>query len=344
MAKGYAIIMMLQGHTIDSVLLPELRTEASMLYIVWTYLRGITAPLFLVCSGLLIGHIYNSKCKVQTSGEAGNRFLSLTAKRGVQLIIVGYLLRLSLGAIYSFGDMGDPGFSYFLTIHILHVIGVSLLLCAAFLRITNKLALGIKTASILSIGALVFMAESYFGELDYSLWPEAIANYFTKENGSVFKLVPWVGYMFFGLGVGLMNKKIISNQKFLLTIGAGLISLGYITNLYPAEAVIGDNRIDLFSYRYIWLGWAFVILALSLFFYQSFGKIKFLAWMGKNTFVLYFLHEVFLFGALTGIGLAKVFYESMSWLESAVLAICIVIIVALSTVILKRFYNKYIST
>jgi fucose 4-O-acetylase-like acetyltransferase len=223
------------------------------------------------------------------------------------------------------------------------VIGVSLLLCSLYLRLTREISQIAKAALTILLGTLFFMLEPAFQELDYTSWPEAIANYFTKSNGSVFKLVPWTGYMFFGLGLGIMSKRIISRRKFFISIGVVFISLGYVMGIFTTEAYFWGLKIDLFSYRFIWLGWVLVVLALSLFVYHSYGKIKFLTWMGKNTFILYFLHEVFLFGALTGIGLAKVFNESLSWFESMLLAIFTILIVTLSTVMLKRFYINLIT-
>lgn len=45
--RAFAILMMLQGHFIDSLLNPIYRDTSNTVYNVWAYFRGITAPTFL---------------------------------------------------------------------------------------------------------------------------------------------------------------------------------------------------------------------------------------------------------------------------------------------------------
>lgn len=49
LARAVAVLLMVQGHTIDALLAPEYRT--SLQYNAWLYLRGLTSCTFLFLSG-----------------------------------------------------------------------------------------------------------------------------------------------------------------------------------------------------------------------------------------------------------------------------------------------------
>ena len=45
--RAFAILMMLQGHFIDTLLAIEYRDSNTLAFNTWQYFRGITAPVFL---------------------------------------------------------------------------------------------------------------------------------------------------------------------------------------------------------------------------------------------------------------------------------------------------------
>jgi uncharacterized membrane protein len=49
LARAIAVLLMVQGHTIDALLHPDFRT--SLQYNAWLYLRGLTSCTFLFLSG-----------------------------------------------------------------------------------------------------------------------------------------------------------------------------------------------------------------------------------------------------------------------------------------------------
>ena len=51
--RAFAILMMLQGHFIDTLLSVNYRDLNTVPYAVWSYFRGITAPTFFTISGLI---------------------------------------------------------------------------------------------------------------------------------------------------------------------------------------------------------------------------------------------------------------------------------------------------
>ena len=45
--RAFAVVNMIQGHTVDVTLAPYYRNSESLFYFIWNFNRGITAPIFL---------------------------------------------------------------------------------------------------------------------------------------------------------------------------------------------------------------------------------------------------------------------------------------------------------
>jgi len=55
--RAFAILMMLQGHFIDTLLAVNFRDQNDIAYNIWSYFRGITAPTFFTISGLVFTYL-----------------------------------------------------------------------------------------------------------------------------------------------------------------------------------------------------------------------------------------------------------------------------------------------
>jgi len=55
--RAFAILMMLQGHFIDTLLAIEYRDPDNIDYSTWLYFRGIIAPVFFTISGLIFTYL-----------------------------------------------------------------------------------------------------------------------------------------------------------------------------------------------------------------------------------------------------------------------------------------------
>ena len=51
--RAYAILMMLQGHFVDTMLAYRYRDLENALYSTWFFMRGMTAPIFFTITGLV---------------------------------------------------------------------------------------------------------------------------------------------------------------------------------------------------------------------------------------------------------------------------------------------------
>ncbi|MBT8281344.1 MAG: DUF1624 domain-containing protein, partial [Muriicola sp.] len=223
--RAWAILMMLQGHFVDGLLDPVYRDPGNGFYSLWLYFRGITAPVFFTVSGFIFTYLL---IRVPQTGLDNPR-IKKGLKRGLQLLLIGYLLRLNL-----FGLFEGKLYSAFFLVDVLHCIGISIMVIIAVYLLTAGLKKWVLPFSLVGLTLVLFLFEPLYSTWTFTAWPEAIANYFTRSNGSVFTIIPWVGYTALGGFLAVLFKRYLPNK-----------------NLYPSA---------------IWLS---LILGLSLVYFSS---------------------------------------------------------------------------
>ncbi|MBT8293970.1 MAG: DUF1624 domain-containing protein, partial [Eudoraea sp.] len=116
--RAWAILMMLQGHFVDGLLENAFRDPDSLVYTIWKYFRGITAPVFFTVSGFIFTYLL---IRVPEKGFDNPR-IKKGIRRGIQLLFIGYLLRLNI-----FGLLKGQIYESFFLVDVLHIIGLSIL-------------------------------------------------------------------------------------------------------------------------------------------------------------------------------------------------------------------------
>ena len=187
--RAWAILMMLQGHFIDGLLGDAFRDNADWGYSFWKYFRGITAPVFFTVSGFIFTYLL---IRVPEKGLENPR-IKKGIRRGLQLVFIGYLLRSNL-----FGILQGKLYDSFFLVDVLHCIGLSILgIIGIYLLTVHRKKFSLPAALVLTT-CLLFAFEPVYKQMNFALLPDALANYFTKANGSVFTIIPWMGYTAFG--------------------------------------------------------------------------------------------------------------------------------------------------
>ena len=69
LARLMAMLMMMQGHTLDALVNPQLMDLGTFPWNIWQFMRGLTAPIFLIVSGTV--HVFAMKRDEQGAQEKG---------------------------------------------------------------------------------------------------------------------------------------------------------------------------------------------------------------------------------------------------------------------------------
>ncbi|MFD0797428.1 heparan-alpha-glucosaminide N-acetyltransferase domain-containing protein [Maribacter chungangensis] len=309
--RAWAILMMLQGHFIDGLLDNAFRNDSNLLFGIWKYFRGITAPVFFTVSGFIFTYLL---IKVPEIGWDNPR-IKKGIRRGLELLAIGYLLRLNI-----FGLFKGEVYSSFYLVDVLHCIGLSILAIIGFYLITANGKKWLLPAVLVATTLVLFLFEPWYKSASFQWLPQWIANYFTKANGSVFTILPWLGYATFGSFTAVLFHK-YKYYKYLYPMAIMVCTaFGILLIFYSSDAFWALSRAtgtslfaDIFYNNYLFIRLGDVLLVFALFMlFRSFLTNKTLLRLGQSTLSIYVIHFVVLYGSFTGLGLYGFFNHSVS--------------------------------
>jgi len=337
--RAFAICMMLEGHFIDGLLAPEYRDENNLFYATWHYIRGMTAPVFFTVSGFIFTYLL---IKEQNPAKMGWNHVRVQkgVRRGINLIIIAYLLRANIFNLFT-PDYTDMNVR---RVDVLHCIGLSLLFLIAFYLLTyrrkNRLRMSIM---LLGTTFVAFFFEPIYSHLTYEYLPMALANYFTKENGSVFTIFPWFGYASLGGFMGFLFYKNRENPHLYRNMIIWYIFLGVILITFPYWMGKIADTLQIHSLQLIAHG-DYLIKRIGnvLLFFALFMILRdvitspTLQKIGQNTLSIYVIHYIILYGSFTGMGLYRYFHDQLTPWQAIIGAILFVIVTILITFLYMR--------
>jgi len=190
-----ASFQMINGHTLDVLMVDELRQGTFFHHYTWA--RGLVSVAFLTVAGLAfhLATLARFDAHKGSKDEVRKRL-----RRAGILLLLGYFLRFP-GA--AFGD--DPtaaaeAWNLFLQCGVLQCIGVALFVLEVSTILLPKprhVVYVAATCALLFIGGAPLL---HFAPLDGAWRP--FTSYLTHAGGSLFPLFPWAGYMFAGCVLG----------------------------------------------------------------------------------------------------------------------------------------------
>lgn len=313
--RAFAVLQMVQGHTVDALLAPEYRLFDFPAYAVWNFMRGMTAPIFMFTSGTVFTYLFRL---IDEPFEKNPR-VKKGLKRFLLLVFLGYLLRYPTYKVFDFSNVTKQQIDIFLAVDVLQLIGFGLLFLIISAFISEKLKLG-DTITFLLIGLLFIIPSPFFNNIDWSKYlPQPIANYFYTGQGSLFPLFPWAGYVILGgiLGSYLArNPMVFKTNKFsmrLVFIGVILISISALYVIFHLGESI-SNYSDSYTYDTIVFRIGFVLILTGIVSYisQSLNSIpRIIILIGRNTLLIYVVHLMIIYGSAWNPGLFKIWGNSL---------------------------------
>ncbi len=346
--RAWAILMMLQGHFVDGLLADHHRIAGDFWYETWKFFRGITAPVFFTISGFIIVYLLESK-----SGRIlKNPRIGKGLRRGFQLLIIGYLLRLYVPGLFQ-GKL-FPSFFY---VDVLHCIGLSLIGLIGIYIFSLRLGRSFNFWLLFALATLIFLTEPLFAKQEYPRWPVWLANYITQANGSVFTVIPWIGYSFYGGGMALVFLKYFHRAHFFrwAMVTCVLVGIGLIYGSSPLFDMLHhmgikawlegtyaeDLLLKVMANNYLFTRLGHVLFTLTVFI----GLRRYLThalWVeiGQSTLNIYIVHFILLYGSFTGIALYRIFYRSLDITLMLPAVFAFMFICVYLALLYKRLTNK----
>lgn len=231
LARALAVVMMVQGHTIDTLLAPAYRTGAG--YEGWLFVRGLTSCTFLTLSGVAfsVTALRHWDDHLRVSARWLRR-----VRRFLFFLGLGYLMRFPMGKFAHLRWASDERWQSFFVVDILHVVALTLLFLQALIGVARTPR--IFAAIALALGVAVVLASPFAWEVDWTAFlPLMIASYLSPEWGSIFPALPWSAYILLGAGFGVVLDRWIRHDsighmaRVMVTAGAVLVAAVWIGRL-----------------------------------------------------------------------------------------------------------------
>lgn len=335
--RAFAILMMLQGHFIHTFLGNTYGDLNPTVFKIWSYFRGITAPIFFTISGLIFTYLL---LKSKEKGTEKYR-MKKGITRGFMLIGIGYLIRIPFVQWFS-GKFN----SKFIAIDVLQCIGVSLLLIVSFYFLSAKKTIVFSLITV-GIGVLIFLFEPLYRTLNVEVIPEFLNNYISKNNGSIFTVLPWFGYSSFGAFIATLFYWNLDKPHFKKTMIFSFFFCGIFLIFYSSSALIklyNQTDIQLFKsvayYNYLYARLGDVLICFAFFYsLEQYLKHPIILKIGEKTLSIYVIHFIIIYGSFIQFGLKHFIEKNLNPLQSAIGAILFLVGVCL----IAFHYKKPIS-
>ncbi len=304
--RALAVFMMVQGHTVHTLLSNEYRNESYFLFSLWHYLRGFTAPIFMFTAGVVFTYLF--KLSGKPFGE--NPRVKKGIKRFFLLLGLGYLLRYPTWRILDFSIVTQREWNLFFVVDALHLIAFGILSLIFLLWLSEKTNFNFNFFAIF-VTLFVVAVSSVVKDVDWtSFLPLPVANYFTDVNGSIFPLFPWLAYVIAGGVLGnfiAANKGVQKKATFsiaLLAFGTGLVLSALLLKYFFIYGPSDKNVIFQFLVR---IGVVIALNGIVALTVLRFSNVpRFVKQIGRNTLFVYVIHLIILYGSAWNPGLSKI--------------------------------------
>ncbi len=330
MARAVAILLMLEGHFVDATLAPEWRVSGQPVYELWNYIRGMTAPMFFMVTGLIFAYLLSG------AREPGF-FKVVRVRKGLlragELLFWGYLLQVNvLHLLGMLSGVPDPWLQAF---HVLQCIAVGLLGMILIFGVMRRAGAWALAASYVLCGLMVFLASVWLANQAGPV-PQGAPVFLQnaiKGPASSFPLAPWIGFTFYGAAIGVLVRRHTQGRDSGMSPAPFLIvGVAFKLGGWAVERFLGNSLLT-------WFGHPAEGRVLPDAFHGRISEILMvlaaLVWIeshlrpgaswfqtiGRNTFPVYVGHVVILYGGIFGIGLQDAFSASLNPWQAALGAI-----------------------
>jgi len=328
--KALAVFLMVQGHTVHTFLSEDFRSSDFLLYNIWNTCRGFTAPIFMFTAGIIFAFLL---VKRNNLSFKDNPRVKKGLKRGLVLLLIGYVLRYPTHKIIDFSEVTRSAWITFFTVDALHLIAFGLFSIIFLYFISEKLNISRKLVFSLS-SLLIFLAYPIVKSVDWiSFLDLPFAAYFYSETGSLFPLFPWLGFVLAGAAVGAYlsdSIDLVDSKRFSINLSLfGVLFLfgAYILNMEIKLTSFHVNSfLEPFPTILLRLGVVILVSGIMSFFASQYTTPIFIQKVGKNSLLVYVVHLIILYGCVFFPGMYRYFSMKFDFIFTL---ICVIIMLFL---------------
>ncbi len=337
--RALAVVLMLQGHTISTLGDFSGIDKSNLLYQVWIFMRGITAPLFIFTAGTVFVYLLKIDKPFFTSSRVRKGLI-----RFITLLTIGYLLNYPSLRIFDFADVTYPQWLKFFSVDALHLIAFGILTLILIRFVSFKTGINELILYLLSAFTLLIFTPFILSIPWQKITNPLLASYFTFDSGSYFPLFPYLFYIFTGAVFGYILRKYDSIHvkpffnPLLLTTGILLIVMPIFADymFYNEISSVDFLRIEvlLMIER---LGVVLILAGiLSFLSVRSAHLPDFVLSIGRHSLLIYVLHLILIYGCVLVPGLTIIWKNELSITISVMIAISITIIFTILSILYDR--------
>ena len=348
--RAFAVIQMVQGHTVDALLADQYRVLDNPVYSLWVFMRGMTAPIFMFTAGTVFTYLF----RLVDKPFFQNPRTSKGIKRGLLLIFLGYLIRYPTNTVVDFSQVTDYSWNTFLAVDVLQLIGLGLFAVLLLLFVSEKFNLSDYIVFPAAAIMIIVVSPIFFNINWNNFLPQFLAGYFYTGTGSLFPFFPWAAYVIAGGVLGSYLAKhpmVFRTSKFSLILAiSGLILIGaseigdILSGTFGHLFADNSANINLVLFR---IGFVLVMNAVVSFISLKADTIpKLLIIVGRNTLLIYVVHLVILYGSAWNVGLFQTSGKSFSGWQAFGTAVAMITLMTLMVMGLNfiKMKNKQLVT
>lgn len=227
--RGWATIVMIEVHVFNAFVFDTVKGEGWFQAL--NFVNGLVAPTFLFVAGFVF--VVASDRKLEEFRTYGKAFWKQLSRIGL-VWVIGYGLHLPFFSLYrTVYDSTQDQLLQFYQSDILHCIAIGMLM--VFIgRIVIRSDEWYQRFLII-VGSVFVLVAPVIWDVDYSVvLPGYLASYLNGQQGSMFPLFPWLGFLMFGAVAAFAHKRAraagregVYFQRILL-VGIGLIIVGSV--------------------------------------------------------------------------------------------------------------------
>ena len=292
--RGFAAVVMLQGHTFNSFTRDDLRDQGP--YMLSQFLGGLPPAIFLFLTGITFAFLMHSREK---QAEPPAKRVLAALRRSGYLFLIAFLFRLQL---YVFGYPNSPA-SELLKVDILNCMGMAMLMFAPMAVFTT-----IERARLCTVlGLLIAVLAPVITQIDNPAIPWLVRAYFAPSL-DYFGFFPWAAFLAFGMAAGSVMRLTKQEDMSRVMLWSLALALGivltsqYLSDLPYSIYAKSDYWLNSPALTMIKMSVTMAVLAVAFVWVNvaSLERWSFFRQLGTTSLLVYWVHIELVYGRWFG--------------------------------------------